>query len=85
VLMVVCGDAGRVQAVGQKTVIGASGEYSDFAYIMTLLEEITTDDYCRDDGETLTPKEVRPPQNPLHPPCYQTLEQACSTARRAHG
>mgnify|MGYP006124919769 CR=1 FL=1 len=45
--------------MGQKTVIGASGEYSDFAYIMTLLEEITTDDYCRDDGETLTPKEVR--------------------------
>jgi hypothetical protein len=45
--------------VGQKTVIGASGEYSDFAYIMTLLEELTTDDYCRDDGETLSPKEVR--------------------------
>lgn len=48
----------RMKSVGQKTVIGASGEYSDFAYIMTLLEEITTDDYCRDDGETLTPKEV---------------------------
>jgi len=48
----------RLQPVGKNTVIGGSGEYSDFAYILKLLDELTTDDYCLDDGQTLTPQEI---------------------------
>jgi len=48
----------RMQVVGDSTVIGASGECSDFHYIMKLLDELTTNDYCCDDGQKLTPNEV---------------------------
>lgn len=48
----------RMQAVGENTVVAASGEYSDFAYILTLLDELTTSDYCLDDGQKLSPQEV---------------------------
>lgn len=48
----------RLQPVGKNTVIGGSGEYSDFAYILKLLDELTTDDYCLDDGQALRPKEI---------------------------
>ena len=40
------------------TVLGASGELSDFQYILNMLDELATDDFCIDDGSTLTPKEV---------------------------
>ncbi|KAK3255293.1 Proteasome subunit beta type-4 [Cymbomonas tetramitiformis] len=48
----------RMKPVGKFTLIGASGEYSDFHYIMKLLDELTTDDYCHDDGQNLTPTEI---------------------------
>mmetsp|Transcript_18685 Transcript_18685/g.60979 ORF Transcript_18685/g.60979 Transcript_18685/m.60979 type:complete len:287 (-) Transcript_18685:1647-2507(-) len=48
----------RMEAVGEKTVLAASGEVSDFTYILTLLSELNTADFCRDDGETLSPKEI---------------------------
>ncbi len=44
--------------VNDCTIIGASGELSDFQYILKLLEELTDEDFCMDDGLTLTPKEV---------------------------
>lgn len=48
----------RLQQVGKNTVLGGSGEWSDFSYILTLLDELTTSDYCLDDGQVLTTQEV---------------------------
>jgi len=48
----------RLQQVGKNTVIGGSGEWSDFTYIMKLLDELTTSDYCLDDGQILSPQEI---------------------------
>jgi 20S proteasome subunit beta 7 len=48
----------RVFKVNETTIVGASGEISDFQYISNLLEELTTKDFCYDDGVTLSPKEI---------------------------
>lgn len=48
----------RVHRVNDNVVLGASGEISDFQFIMTLLDELTTDDFRDDDGIQLGPKEV---------------------------
>jgi 20S proteasome subunit beta 7 len=40
----------RICPVGQHTLIGASGEYSDFQAIMEMLDDQTQDDINRDDG-----------------------------------
>ena len=31
---------------------------SDFQYILNMLEELSTEDYCSDDGTQLTAKEI---------------------------
>jgi 20S proteasome subunit beta 7 len=48
----------RLKRINDSTIVGASGELSDFAYINTLLEELATEDFTFDDGISLTPKEV---------------------------
>jgi 20S proteasome subunit beta 7 len=48
----------RMKAVGGNTVVGASGEYSDFQYISDALDEMTMDDFCTDDGKVLTSDEI---------------------------
>ncbi|KAK9793714.1 hypothetical protein WJX73_005874 [Symbiochloris irregularis] len=48
----------RIRKVNDRTVLGASGELSDFQYIMNLLDELTTDDFCEDDGGMLSPREI---------------------------
>ena len=48
----------RILRVNDTTIVGASGEISDFQYISNLLEELMTQDFCYDDGCTMTPKEV---------------------------
>jgi len=48
----------RIFQVNETTIVGASGEISDFQYISNLLEELMTKDFCYDDGCTLTPKEI---------------------------
>ena len=48
----------RVRAVGGRTLVGASGEVSDFQSLMTTLDELVTQDFCYDDGCTLTPKAI---------------------------
>eukprot|EP00238_Polyblepharides_amylifera_P001825 CAMPEP_0196573718 /NCGR_PEP_ID=MMETSP1081-20130531/3572_1 /TAXON_ID=36882 /ORGANISM="Pyramimonas amylifera, Strain CCMP720" /LENGTH=283 /DNA_ID=CAMNT_0041891537 /DNA_START=24 /DNA_END=875 /DNA_ORIENTATION=- len=48
----------RMQTVGKNAVLAASGECSDFKYILTLMDGLTTDDYCLDDGQVLTPQEI---------------------------
>lgn len=48
----------RLHRVGEHTVLGASGEMSDFQYLQRLLEELTTDDFTFDDGGIMTPKDI---------------------------
>jgi len=48
----------RILRVNDTTIVGASGEISDFQYISNLLDELMTQDFCYDDGCTMTPKEV---------------------------
>jgi 20S proteasome subunit beta 7 len=47
----------RIRRVNEQTLIGAGGEYSDFQYILRLLEQLTTDDFNADDGWKLSPRE----------------------------
>lgn len=48
----------RIVRVNARTLVAAGGEISDFQYIVRLLDELTTDDYRRNDGIELGPKEV---------------------------
>lgn len=48
----------RLRKINDKTVIGAGGELSDFQYILTLLDELTTEDFVEDDGSSLSPREL---------------------------
>jgi len=48
----------RILRVNENTIVGASGEISDFQYISNLLEELVTQDFCYDDGCTMSPQEV---------------------------
>ncbi|KAL6846777.1 hypothetical protein ACP4OV_024225 [Aristida adscensionis] len=48
----------RIKAVGKHSLIGASGEFSDFQEILRYLDELTLNDHMWDDGNSLGPKEV---------------------------
>eukprot|EP01112_Ceratiomyxa_fruticulosa_P001656 TRINITY_DN1182_c0_g1_i2.p1 TRINITY_DN1182_c0_g1~~TRINITY_DN1182_c0_g1_i2.p1 ORF type:complete len:263 (-),score=42.98 TRINITY_DN1182_c0_g1_i2:216-1004(-) len=48
----------RMKKVGNYTIIGAGGEYSDFQYLCQTLDELDLDDFCRDDGSRLHPEEI---------------------------
>jgi len=48
----------RIRNVGSSTLIGATGEYSDFQFVMQLLDELIVQDKLHDDGSILTPKEI---------------------------
>lgn len=47
-----------MRKVNSTTIIGFTGELSDFTYIMTLLDELNTNDFCEDDGKELGPWEI---------------------------
>ncbi|KAJ3393609.1 Proteasome subunit beta type-7 [Lobulomyces angularis] len=51
-------DIERLKPVGEYTVVGASGDNSDFQYITHTLEGVTTEEYDWDDGHKLGPKNV---------------------------
>lgn len=51
-------DLQRLLEVNHNCVVGASGEVSDFQQIEKYLDELTTNDYCIDDGIILEPAEV---------------------------
>jgi len=51
-------DVRRISPVGNYTLIGASGEYSDFQYILRLLDELVVDDQLSDDGSALYPHSI---------------------------
>jgi len=48
----------RMKSVGKHTLIGASGEYSDFQYIMTLLDDLIDKDNAHEDGSHLRSSEI---------------------------
>lgn len=48
----------RIKKVNDNCIIAASGELSDFQYLLKLLDELTTDDFRADDGISLGPQEV---------------------------
>ncbi|KAK9905094.1 hypothetical protein WJX75_009547 [Coccomyxa subellipsoidea] len=48
----------RLRKVNEQTIIGAGGELSDFQYILTLLDELSNEDFCADDDAKLSPKEI---------------------------
>lgn len=51
-------DARRIQQVGKSTLIGASGEYSDFQSIIEMINEMHQEDLNIDDGHVKTPSEI---------------------------
>jgi len=48
----------RIRKVNDSTILAAGGEYSDFQYILKLLEELTVRDFAEDDGAVLSSKEI---------------------------
>ena len=44
--------------MSKHTLVGASGEVSDFKYILTLLDELAVHDHCEADGHVLQPAET---------------------------
>jgi len=48
----------RIKPVGKQTVIGCSGEISDFQYLEVLLEDLIDRDNAFDDGSRLRPSEI---------------------------
>jgi len=50
-------DVCRMKKVGDYTLLGASGEYSDFQYIGKLLDELDNEDFLYEDGNMMGPKQ----------------------------
>lgn len=48
-------DVQRLSPVGGSTVIGTSGDISDFQYMLQVLQEIQIEEYCINDGHQLSP------------------------------
>ena len=46
-----------MQKVGDHTLIGASGDISDFQAVMSMVDEMQTLDMARDDGCSMTPRD----------------------------
>jgi len=51
-------DLDRVLPLGKFTLIGGSGDYSDFQHIMKFLDELVTEDQIADDGSLLFPHSI---------------------------
>jgi 20S proteasome subunit beta 7 len=51
-------DLNRVKAFGKHTILGASGEYSDFQELSRLLDDMILEDDIQEDGNHLSPKAI---------------------------
>ena len=51
-------DVRRIRPLGQCTLLGGSGEYSDFQYLVDQFESLVADDGAYEDGSTLGPREL---------------------------
>merc|ERR1719401_480163 len=47
----------RLKKVGKYTLLGASGEMSDFQYMGNLLDDLDTEEFCQEDGCLMGPHE----------------------------
>lgn len=50
-------DVCRLKIVGDNSLLGAGGEYSDFQKLSNMLDELYEEDACFDDGVSMGPKE----------------------------
>jgi len=48
----------RLTQVGAYTVVGGGGDISDYQHTIKTLQELVTDDFCRNDGSKLYPEEI---------------------------
>ncbi|KAK9827805.1 hypothetical protein WJX74_003127 [Apatococcus lobatus] len=48
----------RLVKVNDSTVLGAGGEISDLQFILNMLDDLKTEDYCADDGQSLSSQEL---------------------------
>ena len=48
----------RLRPVNQYTLLGGGGEYSDFQYILKMIEDLRVADFAANDGCVLTPAEI---------------------------
>jgi len=51
-------DVRRMAALGKYTLIGATGEYSDFQHLLRMLDELIVGDELADDGSALSPHSI---------------------------
>lgn len=51
-------DVQRLHQVGTHTVIGASGDMSDFQYVQALLDDLIVEEFTEQDGHQLGPEEI---------------------------
>ncbi len=51
-------DLRRVRQVGDNTILGAGGEYSDFQFVLKELDKVLDRDFNHNDGYKHTPKEI---------------------------
>ncbi|KAJ1529061.1 Proteasome subunit beta type-7, partial [Nowakowskiella sp. JEL0078] len=51
-------DVERLISVGNYTIVGASGDISDFQYLKHTLDSVVTKEYSLDDGHELSPSNV---------------------------
>lgn len=70
-----------VHRVGEKTLIGASGEYSDFQHIIAMLEEEHQYDVNMDDGFQRSPAEF---YNMLRATMYNHRSESEKTLQECH-
>ncbi|CAJ1354956.1 unnamed protein product [Effrenium voratum] len=50
-------DVCRLKKVGEYTLLGGGGEFSDFQYVSDLLDEMADEDWLHEDGYSMGPKE----------------------------
>jgi len=51
-------DVRRMHSLGKYTLIGATGEYSDYQYLLKLLDDLIVDDQLAEDGSSLSPHSI---------------------------
>jgi 20S proteasome subunit beta 7 len=66
-------DARRLRRIGESTVLGGSGEYSDLQAIVEMLEDLDQEDRNADDGYSRSPSEIH---NYLRAVMYQRRNKA---------
>eukprot|EP01096_Ripella_sp_DP13-Kostka_P010564 TRINITY_DN4170_c0_g1_i2.p1 TRINITY_DN4170_c0_g1~~TRINITY_DN4170_c0_g1_i2.p1 ORF type:complete len:164 (+),score=78.33 TRINITY_DN4170_c0_g1_i2:93-584(+) len=51
-------DFPRLKKINSTTLVGVSGDLSDFQFLVETLEDLVVEDECTDDGSALTPQEI---------------------------